>query len=296
MSASPAIAFGSVFLLLFVFYVIYETTSWSGDPSTQQKLNKVNFAGDSKYVSPPGTGRSAMLTLRGDGSHSMRYITGGTAGSKKPTFILIHGASSKQNAEYWEPNFQLLSSFGQFYALDCFGHGSSTGSPSSEKDVVAIKELIAEEGINDDIVFVARSAGGAKLMRVLEDEEIAAKVDRLILIAPAIAQTTVPAAAKGKKVLLFWAEKDPVISERNADLVASSFNEVTRYTFQGIESHVPEMLAPEVFQEQISQFLFNERSQEIEIQGWVLMTSRKERDGKSESGTDANLSNNQREW
>jgi len=78
---------------------------------------------------------------------------------------------------------------------------------------------------------------------------------RLILIAPAIAQTTVPAAAKGKKVLLFWAEKDPVISERNADLVASSFNEVTRYTFQGIESHVPEMLAPEVFQEQISQFL-----------------------------------------
>ncbi|KAJ8907929.1 hypothetical protein NDN08_008032 [Rhodosorus marinus] len=212
--------------------------------------------GDSKYISPPGTGRSAMLSLTSDGSYSMRYITGGTAGSTKPTFILIHGASQRQNAEYWEPHFQLLSSFGQFYALDCFGHGSSTGSPSGEKDVAAIKQLISEQGINDHIVFIARSAGGTKLMRVLQDEEVAAKVDRLILIAPAsVGPKTVPATVKGKKVLLFWAEKDPVISEQNADLVASSFDDVTRYTFQGIESHIPEKLAPERFHEQISKFL-----------------------------------------
>mmetsp|Transcript_39160 Transcript_39160/g.155264 ORF Transcript_39160/g.155264 Transcript_39160/m.155264 type:complete len:268 (-) Transcript_39160:3570-4373(-) len=229
LSSSPAIAFGSVFLLLFVFYVIYETKSWSGDPSSQQKLNSVKFAGDSKYATPSGTGRSAMLTLKNDESHSMRYITGGTAGSTKRTFILIHGGSKlQQNAEYWEPHFQFLSSFGQFYAVDCFGHGASTGSPSSEKDVAAIKQLISEQGINDHIVFIARSAGGAKLMRLLEDADIAAKVDRLILIAPAsVGPTTVPAAVKDKKVLLFWAEKDPVISEQRADLVASSFDDVS---------------------------------------------------------------------
>lgn len=108
---------------------------------------------------------------------------------------------------------------------------------------------------------------------------------RLILIAPAsVGPTTVPAAVKDKKVLLFWAEKDPVISEQRADLVASSFDDVSisqrkgftvarrtdlravirkkqlvfqvaRYTFEGIEAHIPEKLAPERFHEQISKFL-----------------------------------------
>ncbi len=82
------------------------------------------------------------------------------------------------------------------------------------------------------------------------------------IAASAITKLQLSTQLKGKPILLFWAETDPVIPRsRAAGVMAAlsgalptSASAVKLVVFPGLNTHVPELQQPKLFHEALSQF------------------------------------------
>jgi len=175
-----------------------------------------------------------------------------------------------QNAKYWTPQIPWLEKTGKYFLVDMLGHGSSVPGASdptvvsAEKNVDVVSAFI-QKHVSQPVFLVGRSYGGKIAVEIAK--KIPESIESLILIAPAINSNDVkslPDKIKNQAVVVIAAEDDIVIPFENSKEVAQAFPSakfvsagkiITDDKVEKWKSHTPEMVHPELLEQQVQELL-----------------------------------------
>jgi len=213
-------------------------------------------------------------------------------GKKSNTvFILIHGASSKQDSKHWSVHFNFLANRGTFYAIDLLGYGLSEGavpSPQAQVEVFQkLYEFILNKHHDSRIFIISRSYGSSltldwlrkEISKASESESLYRRLKGVVMISPALTHETlnaIPTEITSLPILIVWAKDDEVnYYQGEATNVLNAFPSAKLLIFQQIRvddlipewmTHSPELIKIEEFQKSVDLFInASDKNQEKNI-------------------------------
>jgi len=189
---------------------------------------------------------------------------------KLPIAVFLHGGSTRsQHTKFWGPILEIIQRYCYPLLTDRFGHGKSTGTGGLQANLEVMDDIVGDilsEQEQSQIYLVGRSAGAMYAMRMYESDPD--RIAGMGLVAPASLGTYADKLSQFDGILtLLWDIDDPVVSFSNYSHVADHGIRASLYTIgphpdavasasrELKPSHVPELMAPELFDAFLKQLL-----------------------------------------